>query len=427
VQGLAELFFTLYADVTDVFNLLGHVYKAIAYVMIYRALFVAGVRTPYRELVREQGYLQTLLETIPDLVWLKDPNGVICPATRPSSASSGPAGGYRRQDRLRLRAARNGRLFPPQRPDRHREGRADRERGIAHLCRRRLSWHLRDDQDTHARPQGRIIGVLGISHDITARKALELELRDKDAQFRLAIESSPDGFWVTNLEGRIVTVNDAYCRISGYTRAELLGQHIYDIDAKYDSTVVLAQLTRLQATGFHRFETVHRAHDGHLWPVEVLASFDPSGGGRIFAFFRDITERKQAEAELSDRQARLEAMVAERTAALSAMMAQVSASEERYKFALEATQDGIWDWDLRTDKVQLNTAYGSMLGYGPGELSEYDGSQWQSFLHPDERARIGNLMREMLATGVATTKSNSACVAGTEATVGPQPRQGGRA
>ena len=400
VQGLAELFFTLYADVTDVFNLLGHVYKAVAYVMIYRALFVAGVRTPYRELVREQGYLQTLLETIPDLVWLKDPNGVYLSCNKTFERFFGAraadivgktdydfvpremADFFRRNDQAAI--AKGG----PTANEESLTFSADGYRGIFETTK----TPMHD-------PQGRIIGVLGIAHDITARKALELELRDKDAQFRLAIESSPDGFWVTNLEGRIVTVNDAYCRISGYTRAELLGQHIYDIDAKYDSTVVLAQLTRLQVTGFHRFETVHRAHDGRQWPVEVLASFDPSGGGRFFAFFRDITERKQAEAELSDRHARLEAMVAERTAALSAMMAQVSASEERYKFALEATQDGIWDWDLRTDKVQLNTAYGSMLGYGPGELSEYDGSQWQSFLHPDERARIGNLMREMLATG----------------------------
>ncbi len=48
--GLCELFFTLYKDVTDLFNLLGHVYKAIAYVMIYRAIFVAGVAAPYRRL-----------------------------------------------------------------------------------------------------------------------------------------------------------------------------------------------------------------------------------------------------------------------------------------------------------------------------------------------------------------------------------------
>ena len=399
VQGLAELFFTLYADVTDIFNLLGHVYKAIACVMIYRALFVAGVRTPYRELVRERGYLQTLLETIPDLVWLKDPNGVYlsCNKTfeRFVGAPSGEIIGKTDYDFVPRELADSFR----------RNDRIAIEKGGLTINEEALVFGTNDYRgifETTKTPmhdnQGRIIGVLGISHDITARKALELELRDKDAQFRLAIESSPDGFWVTNLEGGIVTVNDAYCRISGYTRGELLGKHIYDIDARYDRATLLGQLAHLQGVGFKRFETVHRARDGRLWPVEVLGSFDPSTGGRFFAFFRDITERKQAEAELSDRQARLEAMVAERTAALSAMMTQVSASEERYKFALEATQDGIWDWDLRTDKVQLNTTYGTMLGYAPGELSDYDGRQWRAFLHPEEREHIGRLVHDMLTT-----------------------------
>lgn len=58
IQGLAEMFFTLYADVTDLFNLLGHVYKAVAYVMVYRALFVSGVHAPYRELDAERGHLR---------------------------------------------------------------------------------------------------------------------------------------------------------------------------------------------------------------------------------------------------------------------------------------------------------------------------------------------------------------------------------
>lgn len=49
-QGLAELYFTLYADVSDVFNLLGHLYKCIAYVFIYHAIFVSGVLSPYRQL-----------------------------------------------------------------------------------------------------------------------------------------------------------------------------------------------------------------------------------------------------------------------------------------------------------------------------------------------------------------------------------------
>ncbi|MBI5263549.1 MAG: EAL domain-containing protein [Bradyrhizobium sp.] len=47
IMGLAEVFFTLYAQVTDLENVLGHVYKAIAYIIFYRALFVSGVLAPY--------------------------------------------------------------------------------------------------------------------------------------------------------------------------------------------------------------------------------------------------------------------------------------------------------------------------------------------------------------------------------------------
>jgi diguanylate cyclase (GGDEF)-like protein len=62
VLGLAELFFTLYGHVTDIFNLLGHVYKATAYVMLYRALFVAGVLAPHHFLRRKEAELQHLVQ-----------------------------------------------------------------------------------------------------------------------------------------------------------------------------------------------------------------------------------------------------------------------------------------------------------------------------------------------------------------------------
>ncbi|UCV27091.1 MASE3 domain-containing protein [Ferribacterium limneticum] len=62
ILGLAEMFFTLYVDVTDLFNLLGHVYKALAYWMIYRALFAEGVRAPQRTLSRQAQRLAAILD-----------------------------------------------------------------------------------------------------------------------------------------------------------------------------------------------------------------------------------------------------------------------------------------------------------------------------------------------------------------------------
>ncbi len=73
--ALTELFFTLYASVTDIFNLLGHVFKVIAYFMVYRAVFMAGVQDPQRRLQREQSLLRSLIDSVPDLISYKDKRG----------------------------------------------------------------------------------------------------------------------------------------------------------------------------------------------------------------------------------------------------------------------------------------------------------------------------------------------------------------
>ncbi|ALO45130.1 bifunctional diguanylate cyclase/phosphodiesterase [Pseudohongiella spirulinae] len=77
VMAWAELFFTFYADVTDVFNLSGHIYKVIAYVYLYRALVVTGVTAPYDRLDNMSSRLQATLEAVPDMMFEIDRAGVI--------------------------------------------------------------------------------------------------------------------------------------------------------------------------------------------------------------------------------------------------------------------------------------------------------------------------------------------------------------
>ena len=89
VLMLGELFFTLYASVTDVFNLLGHVFKVIAYLMIYRAIFVAGVQGPYRQLERETSLLRSLIDSATDLISFTDSQGRYAGANRAFTARLG--------------------------------------------------------------------------------------------------------------------------------------------------------------------------------------------------------------------------------------------------------------------------------------------------------------------------------------------------
>ena len=83
---LAELYFTLYANVADVFNLLGHVLKVIAYLMVYRAIFVAGVQDPYRRLARETSLLRSLIDSVPDLISFTDQEGRLLGVNRAFSS-----------------------------------------------------------------------------------------------------------------------------------------------------------------------------------------------------------------------------------------------------------------------------------------------------------------------------------------------------
>lgn len=66
VMALSEFFFTLYANVTDVFNLMGHIYKVIAYLLLCRTIFIEAIENPYHQLNASQSQLQATINAIPD-------------------------------------------------------------------------------------------------------------------------------------------------------------------------------------------------------------------------------------------------------------------------------------------------------------------------------------------------------------------------
>lgn len=114
---------------------------------------------------------------------------------------------------------------------------------------------------------------------------------------RAILKTALDGFWATSLDGRLVEVNDAYCRMSGYTETELLNLHISDLDVYETREQVIQHIQTVMTSGPERFESRHRKKDGTLFDLEISALFRPEHGGQCICFLRDITEHQIADFE----------------------------------------------------------------------------------------------------------------------------------
>ena len=134
--------------------------------------------------------------------------------------------------------------------------------------------------------------------NVTSRKQTEQALRDCQAQYRAVIETTPDGFYVTDDDGRFLEVNDPYLRFSGYSLEELHSMRITDVEAKETAAETALHRARVRQSGSGIFESLHRTRDGRVRPVEVNASYWPGGGGRYFTFLHDITQRKMVQSAL---------------------------------------------------------------------------------------------------------------------------------
>jgi PAS domain S-box-containing protein len=156
---------------------------------------------------------------------------------------------------------------------------------------------------------GAVTKLMGITQDITERKQAEEALR----LTQFAVERGADmAFWI-NHSARILYVNDAACERLGYAREELLAMTIPDLDPDYQLSRWTQHWHELKEHKRLRFETRHRTKTGAIYPVEVVANYAIFERQEYnFAFCRDITDRRQAEAVLQQREHALRVAIEER-------------------------------------------------------------------------------------------------------------------
>jgi len=152
---------------------------------------------------------------------------------------------------------------------------------------------------------GNPIRMYGAIQDITKRKMNEIKLKratkktkESEKVLITTLQTAMDGYWVVDMKGRFLNVNDSYCRMSGYNKEDLLSMHISDIEAIQSPGEIIENIQRIKQLGQLRFETKHVRKDGTLYDVEIGVQFQESKNGQFVCFIKDISAQKQHEKDL---------------------------------------------------------------------------------------------------------------------------------
>lgn len=156
----------------------------------------------------------------------------------------------------------------------------------------------------------------------------------------------------------------------------ILGRSAYDVFPAAEEKFRSAHLRALSGETITPTEDHFETARGKVhWVRSRIIPWRCADGqiGGVLVFAEDITAQRRAEELLRE-------------------------SEERYRYAVDAASDGIWDWNLKTDHVTYSPAYYRMLGYEASEWQAGCVTSWIDLLHPDDRERIVTLARELLVS-----------------------------
>ena len=156
-----------------------------------------------------------------------------------------------------------------------------------------------------------LAGIIVAYRGMRERERHQIEVLRDAERYRMLVQHAADPFFLQDDNNIIVDVNDRVCRSLGYTRDELIGMSVDEIEVGMDPEVAHTVREQLVRDGATTIEGTHRRKDGSTFPVEVrVAEFVQAGRPLILAVARDITNRRRINDELRSK-ARMQAAVAD--------------------------------------------------------------------------------------------------------------------
>ncbi len=223
---------------------------------------------------------------------------------------------------------------------------------------------------------GAICEWVGVHTDITERKQIEQALRESEERLQRIFKQSPAGILQTDADGNMLLVNDRWCEMLGYNRADLLGRNVAEVIDASSLEVTLERVGQLMKGGpDFQIEKNYRRKDGTLVQVQsnVAGLRDAAGHYQgLLAVVLDLTERHRAEAALREREHFLQRVT-------------------------QVTPGVISVFDLEREcSIFVSRSVASILGYSPAEIAAM-GSAVGTLMHPDDQPRFAEHVERVRA------------------------------
>ena len=156
------------------------------------------------------------------------------------------------------------------------------------------------DLDPAAQPYAELAAAAATARELAdARNRAEAALRDSEARYRRLVENARDAMFLVDEKGRIRDVNHQACETLGYTREELEGMPVWEVDVQLTPAAFTTLLATARDGGAAMLRGMQRRKDGTTFPVEVQVTvFREDGQVLALGLARDVSEREAAEREL---------------------------------------------------------------------------------------------------------------------------------
>ena len=227
---------------------------------------------------------------------------------------------------------------------------------------------------------GRVISMVGVSHDITERRQAEEALAAERDLLQALMDNIPDTIYFKDTASRFTRINTAQAKMLGLaTPEDAIGKTDLDFQDSELARKFYEEEQHLMETGeplINRIEFNPTKGGQPRWLAATKVPIKDSNDGVIglVGVSRDITQRMQAEEALRQ-------------------------SEERFRLMSWATKDAVWDWDLKTDHIWWGEGLQKIFHYA--SQAAQSSAEWRlDRIHPEDQARVNRIVHQALEGGM---------------------------